>query len=426
MSIVKTADLVPGMVTEEPVKTRSGQLIVNGGIALDRRLIERLDFYSIKEIKIKDAELDQKQIEEEKAAALLAEETARRIAEEAARREAENLHAAHMAAINAFAREAEEKKKEEVSSGEEKPAESFEDFFRKSSTATYTQKVVMSDKFKAFQISYSINTSKLKEAFDNYQSTHTLAPKELMTEMLEILNEQKFNTIELFDMLHNIKTIEDSIYAHCLNVAYIARVIGKWMKLDHDLVDDLTIAGLFHDIGKTLIPKDILDKPGKLTPQEYEIVKMHSKMGYDLLISSGLNARILNAILNHHERCDGSGYPNGIDSSRIDDFTMIIAVADVYDAMTSARSYRHSLCPFKVIANFEDEGLQKYRPSVILTFLSKIANSYQNNRVRLSDNSIGNIVLLNDKHLSRPIIQLNDGSFIDLTTRSDLSIEAIL
>lgn len=422
MSIVNIKDLVPGMITEEPVKTRSGQLIVNEGVTLDRRLIERLDFYSIKEIKVKASELDQKQIEEEKAAALLAEETARRLAEEAAAKEAENLRAAQMAAMEAAAREAEEAKKAKADEG----TGSLEDLFRKSSTATYTQKVVMSDKFKAFQISYSMNTTKLKDAFDAYQESHTLAPKTLMMEILEILNEQKFNTIELFDMLHNIKTVEDSIYAHCINVAYIARVIGKWMKFDHDIVDDLTIAGLFHDIGKTLIPKDILDKPGKLTPQEYEIVKMHSKMGYDLLISSGLNARILNAILNHHERCDGSGYPNGIDGSKIDDFTMIIAVADVYDAMTSARSYRHSLCPFKVIANFEDEGLQKYRPSVILTFLSKIANSYQNNRVRLSDNSIGNIVLLNDKQLSRPIIQLNDGSFIDLTTRSDLSIEAIL
>ncbi|MBQ9342074.1 MAG: HD-GYP domain-containing protein [Lachnospiraceae bacterium] len=422
MSIVNIKDLVPGMITEEPVKTRSGQLIVNEGVTLDRRLIERLDFYSIKEIKVKASELDQKQIEEEKAAALLAEETARRLAEEAAAKEAENLRAAQMAAMEAAAREAEEAKKAKA----DEETESLEDLFRRSSTATYTQKVVMSDKFKAFQISYSMNTTKLKDAFDAYQESHTLAPKTLMMEILEILNEQKFNTIELFDMLHNIKTVEDSIYAHCINVAYIARVIGKWMKLDHDIVDDLTIAGLFHDIGKTLVPKDILDKPGKLTPQEYEIVKMHSKMGYDLLISSGLNARILNAILNHHERCDGSGYPNGIDGSKIDDFTMIIAVADVYDAMTSARSYRHSLCPFKVIANFEDEGLQKYRPSVILTFLSKIANSYQNNRVRLSDNSIGNIVLLNDKQLSRPIIQLNDGSFIDLTTRSDLSIEAIL
>lgn len=417
MSIVKTADLVPGMITEEPVKTRSGQLIVNEGVALDRRLIERLDFYSIKEVKVKPSELDQKQIEEEKAAALLAEETARRLAEEAAAREAEHLQAAHMAAVEAAAREAEEKKKND---------KKFEDLIRESSTATYTQKVIMSDKFKAFQISYSMNTAKLKAAFDEFQSSHTLEPKKLMTDMLDVLNEQKFNTIELFDMLHNIKTVEDSIYAHCLNVAYIARVIGKWMKLEHNVVDDLTIAGLFHDIGKTLIPKSILDKPGKLTPDEYEIVKMHSKMGYELLLGSGLNARILQSILNHHERCDGSGYPNGIDSSMIDDFTMILAVADVYDAMTSARSYRNSLCPFKVIANFEEEGLQKYRPSVILTFLSKIANSYQNNRVRLSDNSIGNIVLLNDKHLSKPIIQLSDGSFVDLVTRPDLSIEAIL
>ncbi|MBR4794830.1 MAG: HD domain-containing protein, partial [Lachnospiraceae bacterium] len=109
----------------------------------------------------------------------------------------------------------------------------------------------MSDKFKAFQISYSMNTAKLKAAFDEFQSSHTLEPKKLMTDMLDVLNEQKFNTIELFDMLHNIKTVEDSIYAHCLNVAYIARVIGKWMKLEHNVVDDLTIAGLFHDIGKT-------------------------------------------------------------------------------------------------------------------------------------------------------------------------------
>ena len=425
MSIVKIADLVPGMVTEEPVKTRSGQLIVNEGVALDRRLIERLDFYSIKEIKVKPSELDQKQIEEEKAAALLAEETARRLAEEAAAKEAEALRIAQAAAIakaEEEARAAEAAKKE----AEKEEAPTLEDYFRKASTTTYTQKVVMSDKFKAFQISYSMNTAKLKDAFDTYQSSHTLDAHTLMNEMLEILNEQKFNTIELFDMLHNIKTIEDSIYAHCLNVAYIARVIGKWMKLEHNVVDDLTIAGLFHDIGKTLVPKSILDKPGKLTPDEYAIVKMHSKMGYELLISSGLNARILSAILSHHERCDGSGYPNGLNSDEISDFTMIIAVADVYDAMTSARSYRHSLCPFKVIANFEEEGLQKYRPSVILTFLSKIANSYQNNRVRLSDNSIGNIVLLNDKQLSRPIIQLSDGSFVDLTTRSDLSIEAIL
>ena len=423
MSIVKTSDLVPGMITEEPVKTRSGQLIVNEGVALDRRLIERLDFYSIKEIKVRPSELDQKQIEEEKAAALLAEETARRLAEEAAAREAENLKAAQLAAMEAAARAAEEAKKAKESEDSNK---TLEDFFRKSSTATYTQKVVMSDKFKAFQISYSKNTAALKDAFDAFQQNHTLAPKTLMMEMLEVLNEQKFNTIELFDMLHNIKTVEDSIYAHCLNVAYIARVIGKWMKLEHSVVDDLTIAGLFHDIGKTLVPKSILDKPGKLTPDEYAIVKMHSKMGYELLISSGLNARILSAILSHHERCDGSGYPSGLKNDEISDFTMIIAVADVYDAMTSARSYRHSLCPFKVIANFEEEGLQKYRPSVILTFLSKIANSYQNNRVRLSDNSIGNIVLLNDKQLSRPIIQLSDGSFVDLTTRSDLSIEAIL
>ena len=129
------------------------------GIALDRRLIERLDFYSIKEVKVKASELDQKQIEEEKAAALLAEETARRLAEEAAAREAENLQAAHMAAVEAAAREAEEEKKND---------KKFEDRIRESSTATYTQKVIMSDKFKAFQISYSSNAALSLAVFIEY------------------------------------------------------------------------------------------------------------------------------------------------------------------------------------------------------------------------------------------------------------------
>ncbi|MBQ7077977.1 MAG: HD-GYP domain-containing protein [Lachnospiraceae bacterium] len=420
MSLLSTKDLVPGMVTAEAVKTKTGQLIVNEGVALDRRLIERLHFYSIREVEVIESDVDEDKAEEERLAAIAAEETAKRIAEEAAAKEAAAIEEARR-----IAEEEAKRKKEEEEKAKAAPKK-HEEFVRQSS-ASYVQKVVMSDKFKAFQISYTQNCEELKKAFENYQRDHILAPKTLMLTVLEILNEHKFTTIELFDVLHNIRTIEDSIYAHSLNVAYIARVLGKWCKFDKEEIDDLTIAGLFHDIGKTLIPKTILDKPGKLTSQEYEIVKMHSQMGYDLLRGSGLNARILNAILNHHERCDGSGYPNKKGDDELDEFTMVIAIADVYDAMTSARSYRHSLCPFMVIAEFESDGLQKYKPSVILPFLNRVANTYQHNRVRLSDNRIGTIVLLNDKQLSRPILQMKDGTFLDLLKEpSDVYIEALI
>ena len=138
-----------------------------------------------------------------------------------------------------------------------------------------------------------------------------------------------------------------------------------------------------------------------------------------------LNSHIKKAALMHHERCDGSGYPMGLTMEEIDDYALIIAIADVYDAMTAARSYRAPLCPFEVIAEFEKDGLQKYKPKYILTFLENIANAYQNNRVMLSDGTSARIVLLNHRRLSKPLVQLDDGACIDLE-KSPLYIKAII
>ena len=127
----------------------------------------------------------------------------------------------------------------------------------------------------------------------------------------------------------------------------------------------------------------------------------------------------------HHERCDGSGYPNNLSANEIDDYAIIIAIADVYDAMTAARTYRAPLCPFQVIAEFENDGLQKYKPKYILTFLEHIATTYQNNRVILSNGETAKIVFLNHQVYSKPLVQLDDGSCIDLN-QSNLFIKAII
>ena len=127
----------------------------------------------------------------------------------------------------------------------------------------------------------------------------------------------------------------------------------------------------------------------------------------------------------HHERSDGSGYPLGPTSERIDDFAKIVSIADVYDAMTSARVYRGPLCPFKVISIFESEGLQKYDSKYILTFLEYIVNSYVNNRVLLSNGLEGDIVLINKLDLSHPMVHCGS-HYIDLSHEHGLYVEAIL
>lgn len=141
-------------------------------------------------------------------------------------------------------------------------------------------------------------------------------------------------------------------------------MLGNWLGFSEDAQNTLTLCGLLHDIGKSRIPASIIGKPGRLTSEEFEQIKRHPLLGYELLKNQPLDPHIKNAALMHHERCDGSGYPFGLYASDIDDYASIIAVADVYDAMTADRCYRLGLCPFEVIAQFEQEGLQRYKPAL--------------------------------------------------------------
>lgn len=233
-------------------------------------------------------------------------------------------------------------------------------------------------------------------------------------------------TIETFDMLYNMRTIADPLYSHCLNVGLITRMIGRWLHMEKTDVNTLTIAGVLHDIGKCKIPDDVLNKPDKLTDEEFALIKKHPQFGFDLIKDLQIDSRIKRTALMHHERCDGSGYPSQLDSSLIDDFAMITAIADVYDAMTAARRYRAPLCPFAVISSFESEGFTKYNTKFLLLFLKKLATTYQSNRVMLNDSRFCNIVMLNPHELSRPIVRFDDGSILDLSTNREFFIKSVM
>lgn len=288
----------------------------------------------------------------------------------------------------------------------------------------YSQAIKQSPEFMHFQVDFAVCLNELKDYFDTILSGNFKAP-DALSEKVNAVIQPGQTTIDFFDMLHNLRSVDDSVYAHCLNVALISRTIGKWLKMSAEDLETLTLAGLLHDIGKTLIPDDLLNKQEKLTEEEYDLVCQHSKLGYDLLRSLPLDSHVKKAALMHHERCDGSGYPGKCTTDAIDDYAQIIAIADVYDAMTAARTYRAPLCPFQVIAEFEKDGLQKYKPKFILTFLEHIASTYQNNHVLLSDGRAANIVLLNRNHLSRPLVQLDNGECIDLA-RSELYIKSLI
>lgn len=256
---------------------------------------------------------------------------------------------------------------------------------------------------------------------------HKNAPIDVESMLKDTLNILKASDsrLSMFTMMSTLKNYDDSTFNHSLNVALICNILGSWLGLPENECELLTSCGLFHDIGKLLIPEQIIKKPGKLTDEEYAIIKTHPKKGYDLLRKQNVDIHIQYAALMHHEKCDGTGYPLGLIDNQIDWCAQIVTIADIYEAMTAKRVYRGPLSPFTVIDNFEHDGLKKYNPKFLLTFLEHVVNSYMNCKVKLSNGEEGDIVYINKVSLSKPLVKTKD-EFIDLSKKSDIKIESVL
>lgn len=398
--ITLTVDnLTPGMIVASPIVTKRGQTISKPGEKLTPQLIAKLSFYKI----------DVVTVEGQASAPVDADAVAAKQKPVEDKPEPQN------------------KKAESEKAEPPKPVEKPKEESRVSDQITYSQRLKQSSHFQKFQSDYALNIANLKEHFNSIIAGGNADCCTDLLEQCEALFKSK-TTLELFDMLANMRNLEDPIYSHSLNVGLIARCIGKWLHLSKSDLNVLTLAGLLHDIGKTQIPEEILNKPGKYTDEEFATMKTHPLLGKKILNGKGFDSRILAATLQHHERSDGSGYPRGLMEDEIDDFAAIIAIADVYDAMTSARAHRDPLCSFQVINQFEKDGLNKYHTKYVLTFLEHMANTYNNSRIMLNTAKTGRVVYINKSDLSRPVIQLDSGDIINLSDNKhkDLYIKSIL
>ena len=292
---------------------------------------------------------------------------------------------------------------------------------------THFEKVRLTEGFKAFESTYRIYFPVFKNLVVSAVTNRTpINMNQLMEVYRNIIVCAKSGEL-LLDYLYNMLPGEDDMtHAHCLNSALIAGVFGTWLGLSNEDINLLIQCGFVYDIGKLSIPYQILWKPERLTSEEYRLVMRHTTIGYDFLKSYGsFDEHILNATLQHHERCDGSGYPKSLQSNEIDQFAKYIAIIDTYEAMTSPRTYRQKLNPFQIIANYENEGFVKYDFAAIKAILSHIANSQLGFNVQLNNGQIGEVILINEKALSRPLIKMNDNSLIDLSTNKQLTIVSV-
>lgn len=290
---------------------------------------------------------------------------------------------------------------------------------------TASEKIKQSESFKQFYNSFQESVKVSEKVMDDIAFRAADVNSKLIDSIIDKVANVGDNGIFIFDMLHCMREMDDFTYAHSLGVALICKVFGEWLHFPKEDIDALKMAGFFHDIGKVKIPREIICKKDKLTTTEYEVVKKHSEFGYDILRTKKIDERIIMSALMHHEKCDGSGYPNRLKREQIDDFAKIVAIADAYEAMTADRCYRKAFCPFAVIEEVEKNALKYYEPKYIIPLMEMIVQSYIGNNVVLNNGTVGEVILLNKNNLSRPIIK-TDKEYIDLSKDTTLKIVTVI
>jgi len=345
----------PGMKVARPVCNGSGQVLLNAGVILNHRYIERLKSLGIPSLYIEDGFLPDIQIDD-----VISEETR----------------------IKAIAQ----------------------------------VKNLLQEHTKSLGI----------------QVYHT---EKLHSTVNEIIDQLLSNN-ELIVNLMDIRALDDYVFAHSVNVCVLSLITGISLGYERAKLFHLGMGALLHDIGKIMVPKAILDKPGVLTPEEYLEIKKHPEFGMQIL-NNNPNVSSLSRLVvhQHHERYNGQGYPRGLREAEIHEFAQIVGMVDVYDALTADRVYRKAFPPHEAFEMISGAGDYLFSYHIIEPFLSNIAAYPAGTIVQLSSGDYAIVVhtakgfplhprvrILFDKHL-KPV---TDGSEIELLDYHSLVITRVV
>lgn len=196
-------------------------------------------------------------------------------------------------------------------------------------------------------------------------------------------------------------------FAHCVNVSVLAALFGRHLSLDADKLQTLALAGLVHDIGKAVIPSTLLDTARPLTDREFALMKNHVLAGYEALDKvEGIDDGVRRAVLEHHERYDGTGYPYGRKGNDISLPGRILAVIDVYDALTSKKPYKPALLPYTAVSFLYGQREQSFDPAVVERFIQCMGIYPVGSVVRLNNGETGVVYQANPHKPLLPIVSV--------------------
>jgi len=284
----------------------------------------------------------------------------------------------------------------------------------------------LSVEVEAFKNDLKEVKKELQENFDKILKGDSVEQDEFQENIMKTLEVFK-GSLNVFQLLEKMKNYDDLTYAHSQNVALISYAIGKWLDLSKKQLNDLALGALLLDIGKMQVPIDLLNKKEKLNKDEVLECHKHVIYSHELIKNySFITEEVKQVVLLHHERIDGSGYPVGMKGDKIPLLARIVAIADVYNALTSERPYRQKHTPFKALKVLEQEYVDKLDSKILYIFLQRIGNCFVGQTVELNDGSLGKIMFIPKQNLYRPIVKLkNSDTILDLSQESNRHIEIV-
>ncbi len=287
----------------------------------------------------------------------------------------------------------------------------------------YQNVMAMFNRSNAFAAQYrevvhevnDIFTSTLKD--DKVPAEKT---KELVKEDLMPMSKQS----GAIDYLYELNHMADDVYNHSIRVSILAGVIGKWLLMPSRQVTDLITAGFLHDIGKVHFPERLQNRQVEtLKGEDFETYLQHTYDGYKILATSPeLSEGIKLAALQHHEALDGSGIPDGLSGDKIHQFSRIIAIADLYDNITTEREGFVRQTPFAAIAKITELMYSKLDPEICVVILKRIKDAFLGSTVVLNNGLTGTILRYPDDMAIHPLIKIDQDNIIDLNEHRGIKI----
>jgi HD-GYP domain-containing protein (c-di-GMP phosphodiesterase class II) len=296
---------------------------------------------------------------------------------------------------------------EAVSNSPEEEKQKIESVLQKAATEKIkpVQRVSLQQEVQRARAVLSQGKAAVTSMFGEIRMGNAINVSEVGPLVDEISNSISRNP-EAFLNLARLKNIDDYTYLHSVAVSGLMIALGRQLGLSGSDLKDAGIAGLMHDVGKALIPNEVLNKPGKLTDEEFAIIKEHPRKGWEVLnVAQGANAMALDVCLHHHERVDGKGYPEAISGDNLTLFARMGAVCDVYDALTSNRCYKKGWEPAETLRKMAEWRQGHFDEMVFNAFVKTIGIYPSGTLVKLKSGRLAVVIEQTEKSLLTPIVK---------------------